>query len=189
MNIFYLDHDPDIAAQYLIDDHVHKMVVESAQMLANCFPETMLADAPKTQKGNVRKHSYYNHPCSKWVRSSVHAARWLCSHAAAMDRERRYRFNSERHFSTELIYWAGENLSVIMGDDDHPMPPPSEAFSKYHTSCHVDNDSVQSYRNFYMLAKRYDKAGKPMDIWTRRGRPAWWNEQYIFQWDANLAGI
>jgi hypothetical protein len=188
MKIFYLDADPNVAAQYLIDDHINKMIVESAQMLANCFPDSMLVSAPKTQKGNVRKHSYYNHPCSKWVRSSVHAARWLCNHAAAMDWERHYRFNSERHFSIDFIYWAAENLCAVMGDDDHPMPAPAEAFKDY-PLCHVSGNSVQSYRNFYMLAKRFDKSGKPMDIWTRRGRPAWWDEQYIYQWTTNLAGI
>lgn len=189
MNIFFLDEDPVVAATYLIDRHVNKMIVESAQMLANCFPESMLQDAPRTQTGNVRKYGYYNHPCSQWVRSSIHAARWLCSHAAAMDRERNYRFGSERHFSTEFIYWAGENLCAAMGDDDHPMPPPAEAFKKFAPICHIPGDPVGSYRRFYMISKRFDINGHPMDIWTKRERPAWWDEQFIFQYVTNHGGL
>ena len=34
MNIFYVDKDPIVAAKMLIDKHVVKMIVESAQMLS-----------------------------------------------------------------------------------------------------------------------------------------------------------
>ena len=35
MNIFYLDRDPEIAAQMICDKHVVKMILESAQMLSS----------------------------------------------------------------------------------------------------------------------------------------------------------
>ena len=34
MNIFYLDRDPKIAAQYHLDKHVVKMIVEYAQLMS-----------------------------------------------------------------------------------------------------------------------------------------------------------
>lgn len=71
MNIFYLDEDPIQAASYLCDIHVRKMIVESSQLLANAYSVEQLKLAPVTQSGKVRKYSYYNHPCSIWVRSST----------------------------------------------------------------------------------------------------------------------
>ena len=35
MNIFYLDRDPVVAAQMMVDKHVIKMILESAQMLCS----------------------------------------------------------------------------------------------------------------------------------------------------------
>ena len=37
MNIFLLDKDPKIAAQYHCDKHVVKMILESAQMLCSAY--------------------------------------------------------------------------------------------------------------------------------------------------------
>lgn len=34
MNIFYLDEDPNLAAQYQYDKHVIKMILETAQLLS-----------------------------------------------------------------------------------------------------------------------------------------------------------
>ena len=76
MNIFWLDNDPQIAAQMLADIHVGsknrggKMIVESAQMLGNCYSLEQLLDAPYTKKvshGNIHitiilvLHGYGSH--------------------------------------------------------------------------------------------------------------------------------
>ena len=34
MNIFYLDQNPEIAAQYACDKHIVKMILETAQLLS-----------------------------------------------------------------------------------------------------------------------------------------------------------
>ena len=34
MNIFYLHHDPKLCAQYHVDKHVVKMILETAQLLS-----------------------------------------------------------------------------------------------------------------------------------------------------------
>ena len=60
MNIFKLDESPVVSAKYACDKHVVKMILESAQMLCAVHPE---GTAPY-------KRSFYNHPCTKWVRES-----------------------------------------------------------------------------------------------------------------------
>ena len=52
MNIFYLDRDPVVAAQMMVDKHVIKMILESAQML--CSAKRKLDGTPyyaKTKNG------------------------------------------------------------------------------------------------------------------------------------------
>lgn len=57
MNIFVTDSNPTQAARNLCEKHIGgKMLVESAQMLANCFSLDDLVNAPKTKTGNVRKY-------------------------------------------------------------------------------------------------------------------------------------
>ena len=64
MNIFATDSNPIIAARNLCDKHINKMIVESAQMLANGFSLERLAqdDVPRNQKGEPRTHGYSKHP-------------------------------------------------------------------------------------------------------------------------------
>jgi hypothetical protein len=68
VNIFYVDKNPMLAAQALVDQHVNKQVSETAQELSNCYTLEQLADpsCPRTKKGTPRKHSYPHHPCCKW---------------------------------------------------------------------------------------------------------------------------
>lgn len=166
MNIFYVDKCPIKAAQHLVDNHVNKMVLESAQLLANCYSLERLAekDCPRTQKGNTRKHSYYNHPCSKWVRKDFHNWYWLVMHALSLEQERIYRgFNP--HFSGQFICWCVDNPpNLPCKIQTFPALAIDEKFK--------GSDPVQSYRDYYNFNKRYQTTLPK--VWTRRGQPSWW---------------
>ena len=81
MNIFATDSNPIIAARNLCDKHINKMIVESAQMLANGFSLERLAqdDVPRNQKGEPRTHGYSKHPCTIWAYETTDNMEWLCS--------------------------------------------------------------------------------------------------------------
>ena len=55
MNIFYLSHDPEEAAQYQYNKHVVKMILESAQLLCTAHRELGNDDVPY-------KSTHKNHP-------------------------------------------------------------------------------------------------------------------------------
>jgi len=111
MNIFCLDNDPTIAAEMMCDEHIKsKMIVESAQMIANCFSLDMLKKAPLTKKGEFRKYSYEKHPCSIWTRQSDENLKWLVTHACAMFIEKICRGYINPHFSMDFIRWAADNM-------------------------------------------------------------------------------
>lgn len=69
MNIFYLDDNPVICAQYHCDIHCNKMLIESVQLLSNTLNfYGYIAPYKMTHK---------NHPCSVWVRTSLDNYQWL----------------------------------------------------------------------------------------------------------------
>ena len=98
MNIFVLDNNPHVAAMYACDKHVVKMILESAQMLCSVHPE---GTAPY-------KRSFYNHPCTKWVRASSENYDWLIEHARALCTEYTRRYGKV-HKSEKVIDWCDAN--------------------------------------------------------------------------------
>lgn len=187
MNIFAIYRCPVESARHLVDSHVVKMVLEAAQMLANCFSPEQLASAscPRTQAGTVRKYAHYNHPCSKWVRASRDNMRWLCYHALALDDERLERakikiqeqlqlkkngmaFNKAvavrtvgPHHCIPFIHWVILNLHLSLVSEgaltEFAQAMPDEF------KC---ADSVQAYRNLYINGKSH------LHKWTRN-KPDW----------------
>lgn len=181
MNIFFLDYDPIKAAQMLCDKHVGrgqdacgkkeagKMIVESAQMLANCYPLERLAesDCPRTQKKTARKHSYFNHPCSKWVRKSIHNYYWLLEHAMAQVDEKQYRGGSN-HFCSDFINWCFDNKPNLPEID--PTKPAQAMPEDYQNI-----NPVTAYRDYYYYDKYKGYITDSIDMkWTIREQPEWW---------------
>ena len=89
MNIFYLNSDPERAAQLQYNKHVVKMILESAQLL--CSAHIMLdseIDVPY-------KLTHKNHPSAVWVRASRSNYAWLYFHMMALGKEYKKRYNKE----------------------------------------------------------------------------------------------
>ncbi len=168
MNIFCIDKDPIQSAKWLCDQHCNKMVLESAQMVANCFSEEVLELAPKTKKGTTRKYSYWKHPCSIWARETLGNLDWLLRHSLAMEVERLDRgFNP--HFSAEFLHWAYENILKSANDLSLEQTPfaiaINEAMSCRQESTFESSDEVGKYRLYYKL-------DKPFATW-KKNKPLW----------------
>lgn len=139
-----------------------KMIVEATQMLANCYSTDQLNNAPRTQKGDIRKYSYYNHPCSKWTRKSLANFDWLLKHSQEMVQEKIYR-GGNLHFCKTFLDWCMENQPNIPDDG---WTDPAQAMAPQY----IDVDPVKAYRNYYY----YNKNKMIELIWTRREKPDWW---------------
>lgn len=153
MNIFYLDEDPKICAEYHNDKHVVKMILETAQLLCGVHWTTG-SEAPY-------KLSHKNHPCSIWVRSSIENYNWLCQLGLDLCLEFTNRYG-KKHKSYDVIVWCCENKPAI--PNDVPFTQPPQAMPEVYK---VKNDSVQSYRNYYMGEKR------SFSYWKNRKTPIW----------------
>lgn len=164
MNIFYLDSDPKLAAQMLCDKHVVKMTLETAQLLCTAHhvlgaPGSALEPFSSNPLVPYRP-THKNHPQSVWVRSSVGNYQWLGQyfHEIAIEYTHRYK---KQH----LAYIRCKHLA-----DTPPLKISYEDFSEPY-KCMPDvykvESTIESYRNYYRIAKR--------DIikYTNRDIPLW----------------
>jgi hypothetical protein len=179
MNIFYIDKDPAQAAQWMVDKHVVKMILESAQLLSTAH---RLLDGRevegKSKTGRkarrwilddardpvVYQATHINHPSAVWCRESVENYNWLTDHFYALMAEYTYRYNKEHKCYGELSYLLQSPPHNLKAWDMTPMP--SAMADEYK----ISNDSLTNYRNYYRIGK------VSMHKWTNRQPPEWINE-------------
>ena len=155
MNIFVLDTDPKKCAQYHVDKHVVKMILETAQLLCGCHHVT------ESQYEIPYKLSHKNHPCSIWVRQCIENYIWLCDLGLELCAEYTYRYG-KRHKSQDVIEWCLINTPNIPTNGDitpFALAMPDE--------CKVGT-AIDSYRAYYMLEKR------ELAAWKNRQVPEWY---------------
>src|SRR6056297_2083911 len=110
MNIFYLDEDTSKAAQYHMDKHVRKMIIEYAQLLSTAhrvLDGHVHIDTSDTGRKIKRwytndwrdeifyKSTHVNHPSSRWVRESAYNYTYLYNLFCALCDEYIYRFGKK----------------------------------------------------------------------------------------------
>lgn len=166
MNIFVLDKNPLTAATMLCDKHIIKMAVEASQMLCNCYDQNFLQQfAPLTTKGTPRKHSHYNHPCSKWARMSENNFRWLLINGIGICDEHIKRFGGDKTLTRCVLYWCRDNMHNLYFSQVFLTP-----FALCMPDEYKSNDAVVSYRNFYLEEKRN------IAEWKLGNEPVWWKK-------------
>ena len=151
MNIFVLDTCPEIAAQSLCDQHVVKMLLESAQMLCSAFPEDT---APY-------KRSHYNHPCSVWTRSSEANWNWHVSHALSIGAEYTKRYGKV-HKSEQVVRWCAAHSDLLSFPNKD-----IQQFVQAMPDQYKSSDPVRAYRDYYIGEKL------PFARYRHTVRPDW----------------
>lgn len=160
MNIFYLDDCPVKSAQLMNDQHVVKMILESAQLLST---------AHWVLDGYTRAYrkTHENHPSAIWVRESSSNYMWLFEHLQALIAEHKYRYPKSRtHKTTEVL--------DVLSKAPHRLPrgsltPIRLAMPDYLQSLYR---GTEAYRMYYSLHKRVRINNKPY-TWTIREIPEW----------------
>ena len=153
MNIFILDYDVKKCAEYHVDKHVVKMILETAQLLCGVHWVTG-GNAPY-------KLSHKNHPCAIWVRQCIENYIWLCDLGLSLCEEYTYRYG-KRHKSQDVIEWCLVNKPNIIENGDvtpFALAMPDE--------CKVGSP-IESYRQYYMSEKR------GFATWKNRENPKWY---------------
>jgi hypothetical protein len=136
MNIFYLSHCPQKAAQVQYNKHVVKMILETAQLLCTAHHELGSSiDIPY-------KATHKNHPSAIWVRSSAEAYMWAYEHMLALGAEYTKRYGKQ-HLTIakcrDVLYTLPNGIS----NADFVQPPQCMP-DEYKSECSVD-----AYWNYY----------------------------------------
>ena len=148
MNIFYLDSDPVVAAQYHCDKHVVKMIVESAQMLS-----TAVQANAKERLEDLYKPAYPKHPMNIWVGHPRQNFIWALENAVFISQEYYKRFNKLHKSSTILNIILDKNYSNKIIKQMHPdyiTEPPQCMPDIYKTQCSID-----AYWDYYISEKSH----------------------------------
>lgn len=154
MNVFVLDEDKQLAAQYHCDKHVVKMVTETAQLLSSAYYYT------GEKYWAPYKLSHANHPWALWTRETEMNWVWLCEFGIALYNEYKYRYYNRTHSAGEVILqMKSVTPSLPQGDLTRmPLCMPD--------SCKRDT-TVASYRAYYNEYKTH------LFSWTGRETPFW----------------
>jgi hypothetical protein len=150
MNIFALDNDPRLCAQYHCDKHVVKMILEHAQMLSTT------ARLHDLDVGYKMTHK--NHPSTIWVRESRSNYEWLMEMTRYLHSEWQYRYDHQKnHKSFDLILsLPTPDYLPDIGQTPFAMAMPDE---------YKSDDPVKSYRDYYVNSK------KDLLVYTKRKKP------------------
>ena len=175
MNIFYLDEDPRQCAEWMVDKHVVKMILETAQLLSTAHRLLDGTESIDTSSGRKKKvytlpderdavlysATHANHPSAVWARQSVENYNWLVDHLFALSDEYTYRYGKTHLTITKLgIPIASPPLNLKEWD---MTPMPSCMDEQYK----IGEDPIANYRNYY----KYGKAS--MHSWKKREAPVW----------------
>jgi len=183
LNIFYVHKDPVKSAKMLIDKHVCKMIIESAQMLSTAH---RIIDGEqwedRTKAGRrikrwrlknkehediIYKASHVKHPSTLWVMKNIFHYNWLYNHMIALNDEFKLRYNHTKDHMTiqklkDILIHPPKNIPVnVIGTDPTPAMP---------DECKIPGDVIGSYRKYYIEKKQsfasWKSPSKPPKWWT-----------------------
>jgi len=159
MNIFFLDKNPNLSAEYMCDKHIPKMLLETCQMLSTAVQRY----AGKLEK--LYKPAYEKHPMTIWVGNSLSNFNWALEHATKIEEEYELRFN-KIHKSGRIVRELNYNLPHNIIPEQGFTPPPQCMPDQYKLRSDL---YVNAYRDYYKGEKEY------FAKWIK-GRPApeWW---------------
>jgi len=196
MNLFVLSLDPAKIAEYMMDKHIAKIILEAVQML--CTTQRLLIVASNDGAGIdpcVYKIAHKNHPVTIWCRASQANFIWTLDLIDAMHAEWKYRYGhpaQKQHKSYVVAQYLRMNIppaaafervkapdimtpfALAMPDEFKIRASDAAAVAVTGTSHGIDAyDAVASYRSYYLSEpkRRIAKWGKlrEMPLWYARG--------------------
>lgn len=175
MNIFFLSRSTAEAAKAHHDQHVIKMVIESAQLLSTAWHQLNPEYIKREPNGNtfllggkrIFAPSHTNHPMAIWVRENTANYQYCWNLGLDLADEYYHRwgqFHDEpRRHNTQAILETLGNMPPALQEAEVMTNPPLCMPDEYKR-----DDPVEAYRAYYNGAKLI---GNPN--YTNRERPEW----------------
>ncbi len=157
MQIFYLDHDPVLAAKYHCDQHVCSQIQDVSAVLASIWKDPSLPTIKCPRKLLLSKLALE-------VRCGGSIFQWLLRHICALFDEFEVRFGHKHAYEVYLI-------SFCVSLHSHKIRFPRR---KYYLSRLSQKKYLHDFRYYY----RHQKG-----IFAKftNGFPPWWNDENILR--------
>ena len=184
MNIFAIEKSPVDCAKSMVDKHVVKMILETAQLLSTAhrvidgqmieynkmvagslpprWRKTKKWELPDARENVLYSATHINHPSSIWCRASNNNYNWLYVHFLALLDEYTYRYGKVHKCSGLVDALKSTPHGINVGYLTPVTPAMPDEYK-------VPNDSLASYRNYYRVSKAR------MHSWKNRPVPEWIN--------------
>ena len=185
MNIFLLDENLELCAQYHCDKHVVKMIIEYAQLLStshrildssnkyselsknNRIVERFALD-DESLNFSLYKASHVMHPCGVWIRECAGNYNYLYKLFVYLHEEFVYRYSKIHSTFAKL----GEILKTLPQKIDQNIEVNYSSIPLCMPDEYKTDSYVQSYRNFYIYGK-----SKAFNVtWKNREIPKWYSD-------------
>jgi hypothetical protein len=182
MNIFYLDSNPKKCAEYHMDRHSIKMILEYCQLLSTAHrvldgvqttglsesgrKKTVYQIVNDNRNDILYSATHINHPSAVWVRKSVKNYMHLVCILVHLCGEYTYRYGKiHKCESSGLVDKLGVPPNNISYTEPFTEPTPAMP-----DDVKVAGDSIASYRNYYLKNKTH------LAAWKNRAVPYWYKE-------------
>lgn len=173
MNVFILAEDINSAIQSHANIHLHKMILESAQMLSTTHRILDGNKIPNTRHKYVLNNSeldsiiykatHPHHPWTKWTMETESNYKWHYLFFVGLCQE--YKFRRNRTHLTET------KLKEILKTPPKNIPKGDiTAFPLAVDDDCITDDVIQTYRNHYIK-----KASRMKMEWSPRAKPEWFD--------------
>ena len=169
MNLFILSLDPAKIAEYMMDKHVSKILLEAVQML--CTAKRVLDPEDEDTNAKIYKLAHLNHPVSIWIRTSLANFMWTLELVEALHYEWQYRYDHPGEFHKSYLI-----AQILKNACPDASKFPQDGFTPFALAMpdiYKTDDPVESYRNYYMSEEKQRIAS-----WQKtRGPPYWYTKK------------
>ena len=174
VNIFVLDKDLTLSAQYTYDAHVIKGILEGVQIFFSVRRLRYFYEFSAC--GRMYKLKFAYHGCVKWAMYSYSNYMFLISFIKCLNDEFKYRYLGDNHASYNHM------LSALQYDDNSVIDHfDNVGFTDIYQSMpfvYQHTEYVCAYRMYYFFHKRLYL---PRVSWSRRHIPYWYCAQYFYK--------
>lgn len=152
MNLFVLDNNLQKNAEYHVDKHIVKMVLEAAQIA--CTVRRLKGDDTPAYKA-----THIHHPCVQWAGEVNENYVWVCNYGLELCKEYTFRYGRIHGCQSILHDCLYYQPGIRRGcQTPHVLAMP--------TYC-MRASAIESYREYYNREKRH------LFAWKNREQPDW----------------
>lgn len=146
MNVFALSRNPNLAAYYMCDKHVVKMIIETSQILS----AVMDARGSNSKQYSLPQYpkAHMKHPSTLWAMESLGNYKWLVRHLEALHMEYENRYSRTHKLQGCLMVYRAQTDNLKFEKTKRTEFVQAITNKKWHRK-----NPIEAYRTYYNMEK------------------------------------